>query len=66
MKSILLCGARARLAIVRFTVPRRRAQERDRYDVEVIEELSARHGFTDLPVLSGGSGNIKCRTRFRA
>lgn len=37
---------------------------RDLYDVEVIEELSARHGFTYLPVLSGGSGNIKCRTGF--
>jgi naphthalene 1,2-dioxygenase ferredoxin reductase component len=39
-------------------------EARDLYDVEVIEELSARYSFAYVPVLSAGSGNARCRTGF--
>jgi CDP-4-dehydro-6-deoxyglucose reductase/ferredoxin-NAD(P)+ reductase (naphthalene dioxygenase ferredoxin-specific) len=39
-------------------------EERDLYDAEFIEELSSRHGFAYVPVLSADAGNSRCRTGF--
>ena len=39
-------------------------EARDLYDAEFIEELSGRHGFAYVPVLSADAGNSGCRTGF--